>query len=227
MHMLIAGSDLTYLKMTRFVLEGAGNTVCCVDDEQALWRQLQQGQVDLVLFDDGFANGPELCREIRALYHRPIIFTAEACPVEERVRALNLGADDVLARPYDPVELLARIEAVMRRYDDDYLRISSTYRPIALGPVKLDPLGRRVVINGTYEELLSQREFQLLYYLVQNAHRVLSSRQLLEQIWGARHEAESNLVPVYIRRLRRKIERNPMKPKHIVWVRDLGYSFRP
>jgi DNA-binding response OmpR family regulator len=181
----------------------------------------------LVMLDGEFASRLELCQEIRAHYHRPMILTAESCPVSERVRALKDGADDVLSKPYNPAELLARIEAVMRRYDDDYLRIHSAYRSIAVGPLKLHPLGRRVVIGGKREELLTQREFQLLYYLVQNAGCVLSSRQLLEQIWGMAGVTESNLVSVYIRRLRRKIERDPMRPNYIVRVRDLGYSFQP
>jgi DNA-binding response OmpR family regulator len=84
-----------------------------------------------------------------------------------------------------------------------------------------------VVIGGKREELLTQREFQLLYYLVQNPGCVLSSRQLLDEIWGMANVTESNVLSVYIRRLRRKIERYPMKPNYIVRVRDLGYSFQP
>ena len=138
-----------------------------------------------------------------------------------------MGADDVLPTPYNPHELLARIEAVMRRYGDEDLRVYSAYQPMSVGEMHLDPVPRRVVIGGGREETLTEREFQLLYYLVQNARCVLSSRQLLQKVWGMEDVTESNLVPVYIGRLRRKIEHNPLKPSHIVRVRDLGYSFNP
>lgn len=228
MHIVIASNDLMHAKMTCFLLEDAGNSVTQASEEQTIWLQLQRGKVDLILLDDEYvACGAELCREIRSQYHTPIIYTIELGPVSERVRALKLGADDVVIKPYNPNELLAKIEAVMRRYGDDDLRIHSTYQPIAVGPLNLDPVQRRVVINGKREEALTEREFQLLYYLVQNASCVLSSRQLLQQVWGMEDVTDSNLVPVYIGRLRRKIEHDPLKPNHIVRVRDMGYSFRP
>lgn len=228
MHIVIATSDLMHAKMTCFLLEDAGNAVTHATEEQTVWLQLQKGKVDLILLDEDFVTrGAELCREIRSQYHTPVIYTVESGPVSERVRALKLGADDVVVKPYNPHELLARIEAVMRRYGDEDLRIHNTYHPIAVGPLNLDPVQRRVVINGLREEALTEREFQLLYYLVQNASCVLSSRQLLQQVWGMEDVNDSNLVPVYIGRLRRKIEQDPMKPSHIVRVRDMGYSFRP
>lgn len=228
MHIVIATSDLMYAKMTCFLLEEVGNTVLHATEEPAIWLQLQRGRVDLILLDEDFGPASaELCCEIRSQYHTPVIYTAEAAPVCERVRALKLGADDVVSKPYNPHELLARIEAVMRRYGDEDLRIHTTYDPIAVGALNLDPVQRRVVIDGSREEALTEREFQLLYYLVQNASCVLSSRQLLQQVWGMEDVTDSNLVPVYIGRLRRKIEHNPLKPSHIVRVRDLGYSFRP
>ncbi|MFV9504565.1 MAG: response regulator transcription factor [Oscillochloridaceae bacterium umkhey_bin13] len=228
MHIIIATSDLVHAKMTTFLLEDAGNTVTHASEVQLIWRQLERGKVDLVILDeDLLPTGAELCRDIRAQYHTPIIYMTEQGPVNERVRVLKLGADDVLIKPFNPNELLARIEAVMRRYGDDDLRIHTTYQPIAVGALKLDPVQRRVVINDAREEGLTDREFQLLYYLVQNASCVLSSRQLLQKVWGLEDVADSNLVPVYIGRLRRKIERDPLKPNHIVRVRDLGYSFRP
>lgn len=229
MQIMIASNDLMHAKMTRFLLEDAGYKVSHTNETPTVWQLLNQGKSDLVLLDDDFdtGRGVELCQEIRSQYHTPIIFTAEVCPASDRVRALKLGADDVLAKPYNPYELLARIEAVMRRYGDDYLRVHMTYQPISVGSLHLDPVQRRVLINGDREEVLTEREFQLLYYLVQNARHILSSRQLLQKVWGMEDVVESNLVPVYIGRLRRKIEHDPLKPNHIVRVRDLGYSFRP
>ncbi len=229
MHILIASNDLMQAKMTRFLLDDVGYDVEHSEDEHSVRQHLQRGKVDLVLLDENCPDigGVGLCQEIRAQYHTPIIYMAESCPVHERVRALKMGADDVLPTTYNPHELLARIEAVMRRYGDEYLRVYSTYQPISVGALHLDPVQRRVVISGDREKTLTEREFQLLYYLVQNARCVLSSRQLLQKIWGMEDVSESNLVPVYIGRLRRKIEHNPLKPNHIVRVRDLGYSYHP
>jgi len=229
MHILIASGEVMQAKMMRFLLEDVGYDVEHCEDVFGLRQNLKRGKVDLVLLDEECPDvgGLELCQEIRTQYHTPIIYTAENCPVFERVRALKMGADDVLPTPYNPHELLARIEAVMRRYGDEDLRVYSAYQPISVGAMHLDPVQRRVVIGGGREETLTEREFQLLYYLVQNARCVLSSRQLLQKVWGMEDVTESNLVPVYIGRLRRKIEHNPLKPSHIVRVRDLGYSFNP
>ncbi len=229
MNITISSNDAMYAKLTCFLLEDAGNEVTMATEDQTIWLQLQRGKVDLILLDEDFggAKGGEICNEIRSQYHTPIIYMMEPGPMAERVRVLKLGADDVVLKPYNPYELLARIEAVMRRYGDDSLRIYMTYHPLNVGPLRLDPVQRRVVVNGSREETLTEREFQLLYYLVQNASCILSSRQLLQQVWGVEDVAESNLVPVYIGRLRRKIEHDPLKPNHIVRVRDMGYSFRP
>ncbi|MEI6779079.1 MAG: response regulator transcription factor [Chloroflexales bacterium] len=229
MHIMLASGDRMHARMTQFLLKDVGYNVTLVEDQHGLRDHLKQGQVDMILLDSDFPDldGYVFCREIRAHYHTPIIFLAEECAVADRVRALKLGADDVLNKPFNPSELLARIEAVMRRYGDEFMQIYSAYEPMSVGTLRLDPVQRRVVIGDTREENLTEREFQLLYYLVQNACGVLSSRQLLQHIWGIDDVTDSNLVPVYIGRLRKKIETDPLRPNHIVRVRDLGHSFHP
>ncbi len=228
-HILLASGDVMHARMTRFLLEDVGYTVNLVEEEHRLRHHISQRQTDMILLDSECPDvgGYALCHEIRAQYHTPIIFLSEECVVSDRVHALKLGADDVLNKPFNPTELLARIEAVMRRYGDDSIKIYSSYEPISAGQLHLDPIQRRVVIGNEREENLTEREFQLLYYLVQNARGVLSSRQLLQHIWGLDDITDSNLVPVYIGRLRRKIEADPLRPNYIVRVRDLGYSFQP
>jgi DNA-binding response OmpR family regulator len=229
MRILIATSDIMHAKMTSFLLTDSGNNVTHLAEEQAIYQELQKGKADLILLDDELdgCRGVELCQKIRGQYYIPIIYMFDDSPMNERVQALKFGADDVVAKPYNAYELLARIEAIMRRYGDGDLRTHTTYQPISSGPLNINPVQRSVVISGTREEPLTEREFQLLYYLVQNARCVLSARQLLQQVWGIEDVIDSNLVPVYIGRLRKKIEYRPEKPKHIVRVRDLGYSFYP
>lgn len=229
MHILIAGSDILYSRMTGFLLEDVGYSVQHEIDDRGVRQALKAGRIDLLLLDEQCpeAGGYVLCGEVRSIYHTPIVFLSQEQSVVQRVQALKSGADDVLQKPYNPVELLARIEAIMRRYGHDDLRLHVVYHPITVGPLNLDPVRRRVVIDGRSEQNLTEREFQLLYYLVQNASCVLSTRQLLQKVWGLEDTTDSNLVPVYIGRLRRKIEADPLKPAHIVRVRDLGYTFRP
>jgi len=218
-----------HARMTHFLLEDVGYTAIHEGDEHGMRRILKQGKTDLLLLDEECSDvgGYDLCSEIRSQYHTPIIFMAADCTVANRVRALKLGADDIATKPYNPNELLAQIEAVMRRYGDEFLRLYTAYEPITVGNMHLDPVQRRVIIQGDREESLTEREFQLLYYLVQNARCVLSSRQLLQRIWGIDDPSDSNLVPVYVGRLRRKIEQNPLSPVHLVRVRDLGYCYQP
>lgn len=218
-----------HARMTRFLLEHVGYRVSHEEHEEGVRYAVSHMHVDLVLLDEhfpGFTNDV-LCKEVHALYHTPIICMIESTMVMDRVRVLKLGADDVVQKPYHPNELLARIEAVMRRYSDAFLRLRSTYEPLTVGKLFLDPVQRLVVIDGQREESLTEREFQLLYYLVQHAHCILSSRQLLQRIWGFDEGTDSNLVSVYMGRLRRKIEQDPLNPTYLVRVRDMGYCFQP
>ena len=229
MQILVASNDVMHARMTRFLLQDVGYTTLHEEDEHGLRHVLKQGKMDLILLDEDCptAGGYVLCSEIRSQYHTPIIFMAEDCSVADRVRALKLGADDIAQKPYNPMELLARIEAVMRRYGDEFLRLYNPYEPMTVGQIHLDPARRRMVIDGQREEDLTEQEFQLLYYMVQNARCVLSSRQLLQRVWGIDAASESNLVPVYVSRLRRKLEKDPLNPIHLVRVRDMGYCFQP
>lgn len=226
MQILIASSDVMHVKMTQFILEDVGHKVFHSFHADNALKTLSSEQVDLVLLDTNCDDigGFALCTEIRSQYNLPVIFVSADTHIKDKVTGLKIGGDDYIAKPFDPQELLARIEAVMRRYGDEFF---NTYLPLSVGSIHLDPIKRRVIINDQSREDLTAREFQLLYYLVQNSRRILSSRQLLHKIWGFDYDLESNLVPVYIGRLRRKIETNPLKPQHIVRIRDLGYCFKP
>jgi DNA-binding response OmpR family regulator len=226
MRVLIASNDHMHLKVTKFVLAEAQTEGIWVSSASELHAMLNEAHYDLLLLDtcidemDGF----ELCREVRTRYNLPIIFLASHNDVADRIRGLKFGADDYMSKPYEGTELLARIEAVMRRYGEDF---SPCYTPISAGSLQLDPVVRQVNVAGRQCATLTAREFELLYYLVQNARRILSSRQLYQRIWGIEYDTDSNLVPVYIGRLRRKIEEDHTNPRHILYIRDLGYCFRP
>jgi DNA-binding response OmpR family regulator len=122
MRILLVTGDAAHERVTRVLLESVGYRVAHVEDERGLRDRLGQGQFDLILLDASCRNmdGYELCREMRVSYRTPVIFLVADRGVAGRVNALRHGADDVLSKPYEPTELLARIEAVMRRYDDEF-----------------------------------------------------------------------------------------------------------
>ncbi|MFN3374270.1 MAG: winged helix-turn-helix domain-containing protein, partial [Chloroflexus sp.] len=121
-------------------------------------------------------------------------------------------------------ELLARVEAVLRRRNADMLNTSTR---LSQGNITLDPVEHKVIFTDGRVVELTPLEFRLLYYLMKNAGRILNVTQILSKVWGYDYEGESNLVAVYIRRLRTKVEEDPDHPRHVITGRNLGYKFEP
>jgi DNA-binding response OmpR family regulator len=169
-------------------------------------------------------NGFEVCQQIRRVSDIPIIFLSGHSQLQDRIKGLQIGGDDYLVKPFEPSELLARIEAVLRRSNNDALNPSTR---ISQGEITLDPVEHKVLFADGRVISLTPLEFRLLYYLMKNAGRVLSGSQILSKVWGYDFEGESNLVAVYVRRLRTKVEREPESPRHIITMRNLGYKFEP
>jgi DNA-binding response OmpR family regulator len=168
------------------------------------------------------ASGFDICRQIRRTSDVPIIFLSARSQLQDRVMGLQIGGDDYLIKPFEPSELLARVEAVLRRRNSDMLNPSVR---LSQGDITLDPVEHKVLFgNGRIVEL-TPLEFRLLYYLMKNSGRVLNTSQILSKVWGYDYEGESNLVAVYIRRLRTKVEEDPERPRHVITVRNLGYKF--
>jgi DNA-binding response OmpR family regulator len=226
MHILVADDDIPSVKLTSFVLEEAGYRVYKVYDAQNILQAVEQHNPDLILLDvmmprsDGF----EICRQIRRNSDVPIIFLSGRSLLQDRVMGLQIGADDYLVKPYEPSELLARVEAVLRRRNSDMLNPSSR---LSQGEITLDPVEHKVIFTNNRTIELTPLEFRLLYYLMKNSGRILNITQILNKVWGYDYEGESNLVAVYIRRLRTKIEEDPEHPRHVITVRNLGYKFEP
>lgn len=224
MEILVADDDLASVKLTSFLLEDAGYRVIKAYDASGVLQAVEQRSPDLVLLDVGMpkVNGFDICRQIRRMSDVPIIFVTGSGQLQDRVTGLQIGGDDYLVKPFEPAELLARVEAVLRRRNSDMV---NPVTRISQGPLTLDPIEHTVLFNDGRSVVLTPIEFRLLYYLMQNAGRVLSPGQILSKVWGYDYEGESNLVAVYIRRLRAKIEPDAESPRHIVTVRNLGYKF--
>jgi len=224
MHILVADDDLPSVKLTAFLLEEAGYRVLKAYDGPTILQSVEQHQPDLILLDVSMpnTNGFDICRHIRRTSDVPIIFLSARSQLHDRVTGLQIGAYDYLVKPFEPSELLARVEAVLRRRNSDMLNPSTR---LSQGDITLDPVEHKVLFADGRMVELTPLEFRLLYYLMKNSGRVLSTSQILSKVWGYDYEGESNLVAVYIRRLRTKIEPESEQPRHVITVRNLGYKF--
>jgi len=227
-HILAVDSDPLAAKLLTFLLGDAGYQTTALADPRLVDPFLAQDAVDLILLDgmpprgDGFA----LCTALRRAHPDiPVIFLSARCAVADRVAGLQAGADDYLAKPFEPAELLARIQAVLRRYRRaERHRFGSLIRA---GDAALDLGQLRFTAPGRPAIPLTATEMKLLECLMRNANAVVSRETLVERAWGYDCDGDSNRVAVYIRRLRTKIEADPAKPVLIDTVRGMGYTFRP
>lgn len=221
MRILVVEDETKMAALVRrgLVEEGHGADVAS-DGEEALWRA-QATEYDAIVLDvllpglDGF----QVCRRLReAGVRSPVLMLTARDAVEDRVTGLDAGADDYLTKPFSFAELLARIRALIRRGPVEQAPI------LEVGTLRLDPAARRAW-RGDVEIDLSAREFSLLETLVRRPGHVLSRFQLLEHVWDSSYENRSNVVDVYVRYLREKIDR-PFGVDSIETVRGVGYRLR-
>jgi DNA-binding response OmpR family regulator len=224
MAILVVDDDVLNVKLLTFLLEEAGYEVIKAYNGQDALRAAIQHIPDLILLDVSMpmTSGFDICRQIRGTIDVPVIFLSAHSELEDRVTGLQIGAEDYIVKPFEPAELLARIEVVLRRYDSDTLNPSSR---LIQGEVILDPVSRKVTLPGERLVSLTTMEFRLLYYLMKNAGRVLSSDQIMDKVWGSNYFSSSNQVAVYIRRVRSKIEPDMTNHRYIVTVPYFGYKF--
>jgi two-component system, OmpR family, response regulator ResD len=179
---------------------------------------------DLVVLDLMLpgVDGLEAMRRIRALEGRPtaiILLTARG-EESDRVIGLRLGADDYIVKPFSPAELVARVDAVLRRVDT----VPEQEPPLPFDELVVDPTGRRVHVDGE-EVALTHREFELLLFLARHPGQAFTRNQLMDHVWGYSFYTDTSTVTVHIRRLRAKLEQTPECPRWIETVWGVGYRF--
>jgi two-component system KDP operon response regulator KdpE len=179
---------------------------------------------DLVLLDIGLpdTDGFQALREIRVFSDVPVIMLTARNDTMDKVKGLELGADDYMTKPFDHLELLARIRAVLRRLDmpSPQNRIPS----VSVGDLEVDFTVHEAKIKGIRIEL-TPTEYKLLYHLVRNSGRILTHETLLSRIWGREYTEELDYLRVYVRRLRDKLGDDPVHPRYIRTERGIGYRF--
>ena len=204
-------------------LSGDGHEVQVVRDARDGLRHAYAFQPGLVLLDilvPG-VNGWDLLRRMRELSDVPVIILSAIDNEDDKVRGFDLGADDYVTKPFGMQELNARIQAVLRRAAMPPSRESHLLR-FDGDQLIIDPTSHRLTVRG-YDVALSPTEYRLLLYLAYNAGRVLSHRQILDNVWGPGYEASQTAIKVYIRRLRNKIETDARHPRYILTQRGAGY----
>lgn len=180
---------------------------------------------DLVVLDVSMPvmDGFEALAEIREVSTVPVIMLTVRQSEADKIRGLDLGADDYLAKPFSPPELLSRIRALLRR---SFMAPPTRKTSIIVDPdLTIDFSKREVLVRGE-KVLLRPTEYRLLYHLVSNAGRLLTHETLLSKVWGHEYRDESHYLRLYITYLRQKLERDPAHPKYILTERGLGYRFK-
>lgn len=223
---LVVDDEKLIVKGIRFSLEQDGMEVeCAYDGEEAL-NMAREKEYDIILLDLMLPklNGLEVCQQIREFSNVPIIMLTAKDNDMDKIMGLEYGADDYITKPFNILEVKARIKAIMRRTSSRD-REASGPKTVVNGDLKLDCDSRRVYIAGR-EVNLTAREFDLLELLALNPNKVYSRENLLKLVWGNDYPGDVRTVDVHIRRLREKIESNPSEPKYVHTKWGVGYFFR-
>ncbi|HYG69041.1 MAG TPA: response regulator transcription factor [Anaeromyxobacteraceae bacterium] len=218
---LLVEDDRRLAALTREYLESHGVSVTVVEDGRRGLDEALRGRWDAVLLDlmlPGM-DGLEVCRELRARSDVPVIVLTARGEEADRVMGLELGADDYVAKPFSPRELLARIRAVVRRAKG---RAGPARGLVRVGGLVVDPGARRVTLDGR-DVALTGYEFALLEALARHAGRVLSRERLMELAKGSAEESFDRSVDVHVSRVRQKLGDDPKRPRLIKTVRGSGY----
>jgi len=221
-HVLVVDDEPRYLRVIRFNLEAGGYRVTCTATGEDALSLLRAHDPDLVILDlmlpgmDGFG----VCRRIRELADTPIIMLTAKGADEDKVKGLRVGADDYVTKPFSAQELVARVEAVLRRAHP--AETPPRQPTLVAGNLRIDFLAQRVTAHGL-EVRLSPTEYRLLTCLAASAGRVLTHEYLLENVWGTAYRGEHEILRIALWRLRRKLEKDPSNPRTIITRPGVGY----
>jgi DNA-binding response OmpR family regulator len=226
-NILVVDDDPRLLRLVRVNLEKAGFAVATASSGAAALEQFDLELPDAIVVDvtmpgmDGFT----LTQRIREVSNVPIIFLTAMGEQSQKVRGLELGADDYITKPFDPEELVARVRALLRRSHTSVQGEDSSQHVIQAGGLTIDFLKRKVEHDGEPVKL-TPTEYRVLQQLAQQAGKVIPHSDLLSKVWGPEYRDETGYLWVYIRSLRQKLEKDPSNPQFIVSEPGFGYRFQ-
>lgn len=223
---LVVDDEKLIVKGIRFSLEQDGMEVDCAYDGEEAVRLAQENKYDIILLDLMLPklSGLEVCQQVREFSSVPVVMLTAKGEDMDKILGLEYGADDYITKPFNILEVKARIKAIMRRTakktgKEDAVKVIET------GDMKLDLESRRIYIAGR-EINLTTKEFDVLELLVLNPNKVFSRENLLSTVWGSEYPGDVRTVDVHIRRLREKIESNPSEPQYVHTKWGIGYYFQ-
>ncbi len=221
---LTADDDPQLLRLVARNLQLEGYDVLTASDGKQAIEQIEAHQPDLVLLDvmmpkmDGFS----VCQRVREFSTVPIIIVTARGQDQDKIRGLDLGADDYLTKPFSVDELLARVRAVLRRTHYTANENAAARTTATFGELSID-FSQHLVTRAGKEVTLTPTEYRIISYLAQNAGRVVTQDLLLEHVWGSEYVGESHMLQVNVNRLRRKLEADPTHPRYILTKVGIGY----
>jgi DNA-binding response OmpR family regulator len=223
---LVVDDEKLIVKGIRFSLEQDDMEVTCAYDGEEALQLAKETEYDIILLDLMLPkmSGLEVCQQIREFSNVPIIMLTAKGEDMDKIMGLEYGADDYITKPFNILEVKARIKAILRRakQPSDNRQNAKT---VEIDGLKLDCESRRVYVNGK-EINLTAKEFDVLELLVFNPNKVYSRENLLNLIWGYEYPGDVRTVDVHIRRLREKIEENPSEPRYVHTKWGVGYYFQ-
>ena len=223
---LVVDDEKLIVKGIRFSLEQDGMEVDCAYDGEEAVEKAKDKKYDIILLDLMLPkmDGLEVCQQIREFSNVPIVMLTAKGEDMDKILGLEYGADDYITKPFNILELKARIKAILRRSVKKVTAEPQAKNVLKARELELAYDSRRVFINGR-EVNLTAKEFDLLELLMENPGKVYSREKLLDTVWGYDYPGDVRTVDVHVRRLREKIEANPSEPKYIFTKWGVGYYF--
>jgi DNA-binding response OmpR family regulator len=223
-YILVVDDEETIREVLRRYLEHEGYIVEEAADGYEALDIIQKDPPTLIVLDlmlPGI-DGLSLTKRLRPTTQIPIIMLTSKSETNDRIRGLDIGADDYITKPFDPQEVVSRVRAVLRRFEG--AATLSSQQPIQTGRIKINPAARNVEVDGQ-DVTLTAKEFDLLWHFARHPQQVFTRGQLLAQVWDDELYTDPSTVTVHIRRLREKIEVDPSQPQQILTVWGVGYKF--
>ena len=220
---LIADDDPSIASLIQITLKDPRYEIVAVKNGLEALKAYENQKFDVVILDVmmPYIDGFEACQRIRERSDVPIVLLTSRDGTDDIVHGFELGADEYITKPFKTAELMARVEAILRRVEGYKNRRAPPV--VRVGELEIDEPRHRVAVRGQ-EVNLTPMEFELLYFLAANAGQVFDRETLFKEVWGYEYVGETNLVDVCVRRLREKVELTPSRPRIIVTVRGVGYK---